>query len=176
LVALDDVEFIRFEVLGVQLHVEIEALDLRVPEIGIDAGERQNEPDLDRLRRRRLDTEHETECTQRNRETFHHGLPKAHPKRILMAVSIVFKGKRLVQRDTATFDHMLKRRVSFVRFLEVDRNIDFPFSGADWDRMTRLSSEVVNLSPDSIVVHSNDFRAALLQNGRSVPTVFGQGG
>ena len=55
-------------------------------------------------------------------------------------------------------------------------SIDFRFSGADWERMTRLSSEVVNLSPDAIVVHSNDFLAALLQNGRSIPTVFVQVG
>ena len=61
LVALDDVELVGLEVLGVQLHVEIERLDLRVAEVGVDPGERQHEADLDGLRRRDA-------CAERQRE------------------------------------------------------------------------------------------------------------
>ena len=55
-------------------------------------------------------------------------------------------------------------------------SIDFRFSGADWGRMIGLAAEVVNLSPGVVVVHSNDFLAALLRNDRSIPTVFVQVG
>jgi putative tryptophan/tyrosine transport system substrate-binding protein len=60
----------------------------------------------------------------------------------------------------------------------VGRNIrlDYRFSSADPDRMRRYAMEIVDLKPDVIVVHSNDFLAALLQAGRSIPTVFAQVG
>ncbi len=58
------------------------------------------------------------------------------------------------------------------------RNIHFEyrFSGADPERMRRFALETVSLAPDVIVVHSNDFLAALRQTSTNVPTVFVQVG
>ncbi len=55
-------------------------------------------------------------------------------------------------------------------------HLDYRFSGADPDRMRRYAIEVVDLAPDVIVVHSNDFLAALRQANRTIPTVFTQVG
>ena len=59
-----------------------------------------------------------------------------------------------------------------------DHNIhlDYRFAGADPDRMRRYSNEIMALAPDVIVVHSNDFLAALRQANRTIPTVFAQVG
>lgn len=54
--------------------------------------------------------------------------------------------------------------------------MDYRFAGADPDRMRRYSIEIVALAPDVIVVHSNDFLAALRQANRTIPTVFAQVG
>jgi putative tryptophan/tyrosine transport system substrate-binding protein len=58
------------------------------------------------------------------------------------------------------------------------RNIrlDYRYSGADPERMRRYAREIVDLVPDVIVVHSNDFLAALLETDRHIPTIFVQVG
>lgn len=89
-----------------------------------------------------------------------------------------------VLMGTTESDPETKRRVDALRRGLTDAGwiegqnltVDFRFSGADPGRMSRLAAEVVALSPDVIVVHSNDLLAALLQNGRSIPTVFVQVG
>lgn len=60
----------------------------------------------------------------------------------------------------------------------VGRNVrlDYRFSSADAERMVRYSREIVELRPDVIVVHSNDFLAALLQIDIQIPKVFVQVG
>lgn len=60
----------------------------------------------------------------------------------------------------------------------IGRNIhlDYRFSRADAERMERYSREIVDLRPDVIVVHSNDFLAALLRTDRQTPKVFVQVG
>ena len=42
--------------------------------------------------------------------------------------------------------------------------------------MRRFATEIVALAPDVIVVHSNDYLAALRQANRTIPTVFAQVG
>ncbi len=55
------------------------------------------------------------------------------------------------------------------------RNIRFDYRiSADVARMRDYASEVIDLGPDVIVVHSNPFLAALRQVNRTVPTVFVQ--
>src|SRR5580704_7834009 len=58
------------------------------------------------------------------------------------------------------------------------RNIHFEyrFSNADAERMRRFALEVTGIAPDVIVVHSNDFLAALRQTNSVIPTVFAQVG
>ena len=58
------------------------------------------------------------------------------------------------------------------------RNIHFEYryGNADAERMRRFALEVVGIAPDVIVVHSNDFLAALRQTGSIIPTVFAQVG
>ena len=56
LVALDDLDLVGRDVLGVQLDVEIERLVDLVTEIGIGAAERQHDADLDGLRLAALPT------------------------------------------------------------------------------------------------------------------------
>ena len=74
---------------------------------------------------------------------------------------------------TAESDPEFKRRVDALvgglrdaGWIE-GRNVrlDYRFSSADPDRMRRYAMEIVDLRPDVIVVHSNDFLAALLQAG-----------
>jgi len=55
-------------------------------------------------------------------------------------------------------------------------HLDYRFAGAAPDRMRSYSLEIVALAPDVIVVHSNDFLAALRQVNRTIPTVFAQVG
>jgi putative ABC transport system substrate-binding protein len=55
-------------------------------------------------------------------------------------------------------------------------HLDYRFSGADLERMRRYAAEIVALAPDVIVVHSNDYVAALRQADRTIPTVFAQVG
>jgi putative ABC transport system substrate-binding protein len=55
-------------------------------------------------------------------------------------------------------------------------HLDYRFSGADPDRMRRNAAEIVALAPDTIVVHSNDYVAALRQADRTIPTIFAQVG
>jgi putative tryptophan/tyrosine transport system substrate-binding protein len=55
-------------------------------------------------------------------------------------------------------------------------HVEYRFSGADAERMRRFALEIVSIAPDVIVVHSNDFLAALRQTSTSVPTVFVQVG
>jgi putative ABC transport system substrate-binding protein len=85
---------------------------------------------------------------------------------------------------TAESDPESKRRVdALVGGLHdagwiVGRNIrlDYRFSSGDPESMRRYAMEIVDLKPDVIVVHSNDFLAALLQAARPIPTVFAQVG
>jgi putative tryptophan/tyrosine transport system substrate-binding protein len=58
------------------------------------------------------------------------------------------------------------------------RNIHFEYrySNADAERMRRFALDVVGITPDVIVVHSNDFLAALRQTSSTIPTVFAQVG
>ena len=58
------------------------------------------------------------------------------------------------------------------------RNIrlDYRYGSGDLERMRRYAREIVDLAPDVIVVHSNDFLAALVQTDRHIPTVFVQVG
>jgi putative ABC transport system substrate-binding protein len=58
----------------------------------------------------------------------------------------------------------------------VNLRLDFRFSGSNPDRMELYAKEVADLHPDVIVVHSNDFLAALIRTGSLVPTVFAQVG
>jgi putative ABC transport system substrate-binding protein len=53
-------------------------------------------------------------------------------------------------------------------------HLEYRFSGADLGRMQRFALEVVGITPDVIVVHSNDFLAALRQTNSIIPTVFAQ--
>jgi putative ABC transport system substrate-binding protein len=53
-------------------------------------------------------------------------------------------------------------------------HLEYRFSGADPGRMQRFALEVVGIAPDVIVVHSNDFLAALRQTNSIIPTVFAQ--
>jgi putative ABC transport system substrate-binding protein len=55
-------------------------------------------------------------------------------------------------------------------------HLDYRFSGADRDRMRRYAAEMVALAPEVIVVHSNDYLAALRQADHTIPTVFAQVG
>jgi putative tryptophan/tyrosine transport system substrate-binding protein len=55
-------------------------------------------------------------------------------------------------------------------------HLDYRFSGADPDRMRRYAAEIVALAPHVIVVHSNDYVAALRQADRAIPTIFAQVG
>ena len=55
-------------------------------------------------------------------------------------------------------------------------HFEYRFSGGDPERMRRFALEVVGLAPDVIVVHSNDFLAALRQTSTVIPTVFAQVG
>jgi ABC-type uncharacterized transport system substrate-binding protein len=55
-------------------------------------------------------------------------------------------------------------------------HLDYRFSGADPERMRRFATEIVALAPDVIVVHSNDYLAALRRANRTIPTVFAQVG
>src|SRR5215469_15163906 len=85
---------------------------------------------------------------------------------------------------TTESDPETKRRVDALRqglseagWVEhYNLNIDFRFTGADPDRMRRFVAEIVGLSPDVIVVHSNDNLEALLEHSNSIPTVFVQVG
>jgi putative ABC transport system substrate-binding protein len=85
---------------------------------------------------------------------------------------------------TAENDPETKRRVEALErgLLEAGwiegKNIRFEyrFSGGDPGRMTRFALEVVDVAPDVIVVHSNDFLAALRLTGSIIPTVFVQVG
>jgi putative ABC transport system substrate-binding protein len=85
---------------------------------------------------------------------------------------------------TAENDPETKRRVEALR-LGLQENgwnenanlqIDFRFSGSNPERMASYAKEVADLRPDVIVVHSNDFLAALLRTGSGVPIVFAQVG
>ncbi len=84
---------------------------------------------------------------------------------------------------TTENDPETKRRVEALRmgFREngwiesANLQMDFRFSGSDPERMAS-ATEVVDLHPDVIVVHSNDFLAALIRTGSLVPTVFAQVG
>jgi putative tryptophan/tyrosine transport system substrate-binding protein len=85
---------------------------------------------------------------------------------------------------TAENDPETKRRVEALQrgLLEAGwiegRNIRFEyrFSGGDPGRMKRFAREIVDLAPDVIVVHSNDFLAALRLTESVIPTVFAQVG
>jgi putative tryptophan/tyrosine transport system substrate-binding protein len=55
-------------------------------------------------------------------------------------------------------------------------HLEYRFAGADPERMRRFALDVVGIAPDVIVVHSNDFLAALRQATSSIPTVFAQVG
>jgi putative ABC transport system substrate-binding protein len=55
-------------------------------------------------------------------------------------------------------------------------HLDYRFSGADSDRMRRYAAEIVALAPEAIVVHSNDYVAALRQADHTIPTIFAQVG
>jgi putative ABC transport system substrate-binding protein len=55
-------------------------------------------------------------------------------------------------------------------------HFEYRFSGGDPERMRRFALEVVGIAPDVIVVHSNDFLAALRQTSTVIPTVFAQVG
>ncbi len=55
-------------------------------------------------------------------------------------------------------------------------HLDYRFGGADPERMRRYAAEIVALAPDVIVVHSNDYVAALRQVDRTIPTIFAQVG
>jgi len=85
---------------------------------------------------------------------------------------------------TTESDPETKRRVDALRqglseagWVEhYNLNIDFHFTGANPDRMRRFVAEIVGLSPDVIVVHSNDNLEALLEHSHSIPTVFVQVG
>jgi putative tryptophan/tyrosine transport system substrate-binding protein len=55
-------------------------------------------------------------------------------------------------------------------------HLDYRFGGADPDRMRRDAAEIAAFAPDVIVVHSNDYLAALRQADRTIPTVFAQVG
>jgi putative ABC transport system substrate-binding protein len=54
--------------------------------------------------------------------------------------------------------------------------LDYRFAAGDLDRMRGYAAEIARLAPDVIVVHSNDFLAALRQVDRTIPTVFAQVG
>src|SRR5271169_419580 len=85
---------------------------------------------------------------------------------------------------TAESDPESQRRVEALQqgLLEAGwiegRNIrlEYRFGGGDPERMRRFALEVVGMAPDVIVVHSNDFLAALRQTGSVIPTVFAQVG
>jgi putative tryptophan/tyrosine transport system substrate-binding protein len=86
---------------------------------------------------------------------------------------------------TAENDPETKRRVEALQqgLLEAGwiegKNIRFEYrfsGGGDPGRMQRFALEVVSVAPDVIVVHSNDFLAALRQTGSIIPTVFAQVG
>jgi putative ABC transport system substrate-binding protein len=85
---------------------------------------------------------------------------------------------------TAETDPETKRRVGALTQGLQDagwaqgRNIqlEFRFSGADFDRIRRFAREIVDLGPDVIVVHSNDVLAALREVDRTIPAVFAQVG
>ncbi len=85
---------------------------------------------------------------------------------------------------TTENDPETKRRVEALRmgFREngwiesANLQMDFRFSGSNPERMASYAREVVDLHPDVIVVHSNDFLAALIRTGSLVPTVFAQVG
>jgi putative tryptophan/tyrosine transport system substrate-binding protein len=85
---------------------------------------------------------------------------------------------------TAENDPETRRRVDALRLglrekgwaENVNLQLDFRFSGSNPDRMELYAKEVVELHPDVIVVHSNDFLAALIRTGSLIPTVFAQVG
>ena len=85
---------------------------------------------------------------------------------------------------TAENDPETKRRVEALRrgLSEAGwaegKNIyfEYRFSGGDPERMRRFALEIVGIAPDVIVVHSNDFLAALRQTNTVIPTVFAQVG
>jgi ABC-type uncharacterized transport system substrate-binding protein len=109
-----------------------------------------------------------------------------------IAVAWPFVGQAQQQRvrrvgvliGTTENDPETKRRVEALRmgFREngwiesANLQMDFRFSGSDPERMASYAREVVDLHPDVIVVHSNDFLAALIRTGSLVPTVFAQVG
>jgi putative ABC transport system substrate-binding protein len=83
---------------------------------------------------------------------------------------------------TVENDPETKRRVEALRLglrengwvENANLQFDFRFSGSSPDRMAQYAKEVAELAPDVIVVHSNDFLAALIRTGTLVPTVFAQ--
>jgi putative tryptophan/tyrosine transport system substrate-binding protein len=85
---------------------------------------------------------------------------------------------------TMANDPETKRRVEALRLglrekgwvENANLQFDFRFSGSNPDRMEQYAKEVAELRPDVIVVHSNDFLAALVRTGSLVPTVFAQVG
>ena len=85
---------------------------------------------------------------------------------------------------TTENDPETKRRVEALRvglrengWIEsANLQIDFRFSGSNPERMASFAREIADLHPDVIVVHSNDFLAALIQTGSVVPIVFAQVG
>jgi putative ABC transport system substrate-binding protein len=85
---------------------------------------------------------------------------------------------------TAQSDPETKRRVEALRLSlrehgwveNTNLQLDFRFSGGNPDQMEQYAKEIVGLRPDVIVVHSNDFLAALIRTGSLVPTVFAQVG
>jgi putative ABC transport system substrate-binding protein len=85
---------------------------------------------------------------------------------------------------TTQNDPETKRRVEALRLglrehgwvENINLQLDFRFSGSNPDRMEQYAKEVSELRPDVIVVHSNDFLAALIRTGSLVPTVFAQVG
>ena len=85
---------------------------------------------------------------------------------------------------TTANDPETKRRVEALRLglrekgwvENTNLQFDFRFSGSNPDRMEQYAKEVTDLRPDVIVVHSNDFLAALIRTGSLVPTVFAQVG
>ena len=113
---------------------------------------------------------------------------------LLGTVSVAWPTLALAQQErvrrvgvligTTANDPKTKRRVEALRLglrekgwvENTNLQFDFRFSGSNPDRMEQYAKEVTDLRPDVIVVHSNDFLAALIRTGSLVPTVFAQVG